>query len=147
MVQPQTYLTVADNSGARELICIRVLGSRSAKLGDTIIAVVKESLPNMSVSRSEVVRAVVVRTRQGLFRPNGVHIRFDQNARVLLNKENNPRGSRIFGPVSREVRHNNFTKIISLATEVVLLYDPTIEKSLPRVATPIRLYWYWKLCR
>jgi hypothetical protein len=78
---------------------------------------------------------------------NGVHICFDQNARVLLNKENNPRGSRIFGPVSREVRHNNFTKIISLATEVVLLYDPTIEKSLPKVAIPIRLYWYWKLCR
>merc|ERR1711933_494550 len=129
----QTYLAVADNTGARELICIRVLGSRSAKLGDTIIAVVKESLPNMSVSRSEVVRAVVVRTRRGLFRTNGVQLRFNQNARVLLNKENNPRGSRIFGPVSYEIRRKNFTKIISLAPEVVLLYDTTIEKSLPRV--------------
>lgn len=133
MVQPQTYLAVADNSGARELMCIRVLGSRSAKLGDTIIAVVKESLPNISVSRSEVVRAVVVRTRRGLFRPSGVQLRFNQNARVLLNKENNPRGSRIFGPVSYEIRNKNFTKIISLAPEVVLLYDTTIEKSLPRV--------------
>ena len=121
MVQPQTYLIVADNTGARKLMCVRVLGSRSAKSRNTIIAVVKESWPNMSVARSEVVRAVVVRTNKEIFRPNGVRISFSQNARVLLNKENNPRGSRIFGPVSREVRHKNFTKIISLAPEVALL--------------------------
>ena len=133
MVQLQTYLMVADNTGARELICIRVLGSYSAKLGDTIIAVVKESLPNISVSRSEVVRAVVIRTRRRLFRSDRILIRFNQNARVILNKQDNPRGSRIFGPVSREVRYKNFTKIISLALEVVLFYATTIEKSLPKI--------------
>lgn len=119
MIQPQTRLIVADNTGARELICIRVLGSRSAHMGDTIIAVVKESLPNMSVTRSEIVRAVVIRTSQVLHRSNGNLIRFDQNACVLVNKEGNPRGSRVFGPVSREVRYKNFIKIISLAPEVI----------------------------
>lgn len=119
MIQPQTRLIVADNTGARELICIRVLGSHSAHIGDTIIAVVKESLPNMSVTRSEIVRAVVIRTSQVLHRSNGNLIRFDQNACVLVNKEGNPRGSRVFGPVSREVRYKNFIKIISLAPEVI----------------------------
>jgi len=119
MVQLQTHLIVADNTGARELICIRVLGSYSAYIRDTIIAVVKESLPNMSVIRSEIVRAVVIRMNQILYRSRGNLISFDQNACVLINKEGNPRGSRVFGPVSREVRYKNFIKIISLAPEVI----------------------------
>lgn len=118
MVQPQTYLTVADNTGAQKLICIRVLGGRRAGLGDTIVAVVKESLPNRSIRRSEVVRAVVVRTRQRVKRINGSYIRFDENAVVVVTKDRSPRGSRVFGPVARELRDRNFTKIVSLAPEV-----------------------------
>ena len=119
MIQLQTHIIVADNTGARELICIRVLGSYSAHMRDTIIAVVKESLPNMSVIRSEVVRAVVIRINQTFYRSSGNLIWFDQNACVLINKEGNPRGSRVFGPVSCEVRYKNFIKIISLAPEVI----------------------------
>jgi large subunit ribosomal protein L14 len=120
MIQPQTYLKVADNTGARKLICIRVLGGYRANLGDTIIAVVKEALPNMSIQRSEIVRAVIVRTSKGMYRINGSYIRFNENAAVILNKDGNPRGSRIFGPVVRELRDRNFSKIISLAPEVIL---------------------------
>ena len=119
MIQPITYLKVADNTGARNLICIRVLGGRRASLGDTIIAVVKESIPNISIRRSEVVRAVLVRTRKDVRRINGSHIRFDENAAVIVNKDGNPRGSRVFGPVSRELRDRNFSKIVSLAPEVI----------------------------
>lgn len=119
MIQPQTYLTVADNTGARQLMCIRVLGSGSANIGDIIIAVVKEALPNMPVKKSDVVRAVVVRTRNGVQRSNGSLIRFDENAAVIINKDNNPRGSRVFGPVARELRDKNFAKIVSLAPEVI----------------------------
>jgi large subunit ribosomal protein L14 len=119
MIQPQTYLNVADNTGAKQLMCIRVLGSSSANIGDTIIAVVKESLPNMPVKRSEVVTAVVVRTCKGVQRANGSYIRFDDNAAVIINKEGNPRGSRVFGPVARELRDKNFSKIVSLAPEVI----------------------------
>merc|ERR1711939_904548 len=104
------------------MICIRVLGSRRAKLRDTIIAVVKESLPNTQIFRSEVVRAVVVRTYQELNRENGSQIRFDDNAAVLINKEGNPRGSRVLGSVSRELRDRSFTKIISLAKEIISCY-------------------------
>lgn len=120
MIQPQTYLKVADNTGARELICIRVLGTRWATLGESIIAVVKEALPNASIRRSEIVRAVVVRSRQNIRRTNGSLICFDQNAAVLVNKDGAPRGSRIFGPVARELRYRNFIKIVSLAPEVIL---------------------------
>ena len=122
MIQPQTYLQVADNTGARELMCIRVLGGgkqRAATVGDIIIAVVKQATPNMPVKKSDIVRAVIVRTRKNVRRLNGTSIRFDDNAAVIINKENNPRGTRVFGPVARELRDGNFTKIISLAPEVL----------------------------
>jgi large subunit ribosomal protein L14 len=122
MIQHQYYLHVADNSGAKRLMCIRVLGTNQnqfGKIGDTIIAVVKEALPNMSIKRSDVVRAVIVRTCKGIRRENGMILRFDDNAAVLINKEGNPRGTRVFGPVARELRDRNFTKIVSLAPEVV----------------------------
>jgi len=122
MIQPQTYLNVADNSGARKLMCLRVLGTgntRYAGIGDVIIAVVKDAIPNMGVKKSDVVRAVVVRTKQSLRRDSGMTIRFDDNAAVIINQDNNPRGTRVFGPVARELRDRNFTKIISLAPEVL----------------------------
>ena len=122
MIQPQTYLRVADNTGARELMCIRVLGGgkqRAATVGDIIIAVVKDATPNIPVKKSDVVRSVIVRTRKNVRRGNGTSIRFDENAAVIINKENNPRGTRVFGPVARELRDGNFTKIISLAPEVL----------------------------
>jgi large subunit ribosomal protein L14 len=122
MIQPQTYLRVADNTGARELMCIRVLGSgkqKAATVGDVIIAVVKDATPNMPVKKSDIVRAVIVRTKKNVRRTNGTSIRFDENAAVIINKENNPRGTRVFGPVARELRDGSFTKIISLAPEVL----------------------------
>jgi large subunit ribosomal protein L14 len=122
MIQQESYLNVADNSGARKLMCIRVLGSgnrRYAGVGDIIIAVVKDALPNMAVKKSDVVTAVVVRTRKTLRRDSGMSIRFDDNAAVIINKDGNPRGTRVFGPVARELRDKNFTKIVSLAPEVL----------------------------
>jgi len=121
MIQPQTYLTVADNTGAKNLMCIRVLGNnrKYANVGDIIIGVVKDALPNMAVKRSSVVRAVIVRTKNTIKRSDGMAIRFDDNAAVIINAENNPRGTRVFGPVAREIREKNFTKIISLANEVI----------------------------
>jgi len=121
MIQPQTYLTVADNTGAKKLMCIRVLGNNRqyANVGDIIIGVVKDAIPNMAVKRSNVVRAVVVRTKKTLKRNDGMSIRFDDNAAVIINVENNPRGTRVFGPVAKEIRDKNFTKIISLANEVI----------------------------
>lgn len=122
MIKPQSYLNVADNSGARQLMCIRVLvGSKrdSGNIGNVIIAVVKDALPNMPIKKSDVVRAVIVRTRKGLRRQNGMSLRFDDNAAVIINKEGNPRGTRVFGPIARELRDLNFTKIVSLAPEVI----------------------------
>nr|AYC64497.1 ribosomal protein L14 [Pseudochlorodesmis sp. HV01306c] len=124
MIQPQSYLDIADNTGARKLMCIRVLNGstkQKASLGDIILGVVKEALPNMSVQKSEIVRAVVVRTSKGVRRSqhNGMTIRFDTNAAVLINKDGIPRGTRVFGPVARELREKNFMKILSLASEVV----------------------------
>ncbi|MCG8367206.1 MAG: 50S ribosomal protein L14 [Pseudanabaenales cyanobacterium] len=121
MIQQESYLNVADNSGARKLMCIRVLGGnrRYANVGDVIIAVVKDAIPNMGIKKSDVVRAVVVRTRKGLRRSSGMSIRFDDNAAVIINPEGNPRGTRVFGPVARELRDKNFTKIVSLAPEVL----------------------------
>jgi large subunit ribosomal protein L14 len=122
MIQSQSYLNVADNSGARKLMCIRVLGfsnRKYANIGDIIIAVVKEAVPNMPLKRSEIVRAVIVRTRKGLKRDNGMILRFDDNAAVVINTEGNPRGTRVFGPVARELRKFHFTKIVSLAPEVL----------------------------
>ena len=122
MIQPQSYLNVADNSGAKKLMCIQILGGsqrKFANIGDIIIAVVKDAIPNMPLKRSEVVRAVIVRTCKGLKRENGMTIRFDDNAAVIVNKEGVPRGTRVFGPVARELRDLAFAKIVSLAPEVV----------------------------
>tara|TARA_B110000238_G_C15993463_1_gene381233 strand:+ start:472 stop:837 length:366 start_codon:yes stop_codon:yes gene_type:complete len=121
MIYPQTLLTVADNTGARKIMCIRVLGGnrKYAKIGDTIIGVVKESIPNMPIKRSDIVRAIVVRTSKSIRRQDGMFIRFDDNAAVIVNVDNNPRGTRVFGPVAREIRDKNFSKIVSLAPEVL----------------------------
>lgn len=121
MIQPQTVLTVADNTGARKIMCIRVLGGNKkyASVGDTIIGVVKESIPNMPIKRSDIVKAIIVRTKKIIRRQDGMYIRFDDNAVVIVNIDNNPRGTRVFGPVAREIRDKNFSKIVSLAPEVL----------------------------
>ena len=121
MIYPQTILTVADNTGAKKVMCIRILGGNKkyAEIGDTIIAVVKEAIPNMPIKKSDVVRAVIVRTSKTIRRTDGMYIRFDDNAAVIVNADNNPRGTRVFGPVAREVRDQNFSKIVSLAPEVL----------------------------
>jgi large subunit ribosomal protein L14 len=122
MVQPQSLIKVVDNSGAKRLVCIRILSkgrNQISNIGDIIIAVVKEALPNTNLKKSDIVRAVIVRTKKGLKRKNGIYIRFDDNAAVIVNKENIPRGTRIFGPVARELRDYNFMKIVSLAPEVI----------------------------
>ena len=121
MIYPQTLLTVADNTGARKIMCIRVLGGnrKYAKIGDIIIGVVKEANPNMPIKRSDIVRAIVVRTTKSIRRQDGMFIRFDDNAAVIVNIDNNPRGTRVFGPVAREIRDKNFSKIVSLAPEVL----------------------------
>lgn len=121
MIYPQTMLTVADNTGAKKIMCIRVLGGNKkyAEIGDTIIGVVKEALPNMPIKRSDVIRAIIVRTRKTIRRSDGMYIRFDDNAAVIVNTENNPRGTRVFGPVAREIREKNYSKIVSLAPEVL----------------------------
>jgi len=122
LIQTRSMLNVADNSGAKIIMCIRVLGSSNRKyagVGDLITGVVKQANPNMTVKKSEVVLAVVVRTRKMLRRDDGGYLRFDDNAAVVISKDGNPKGTRIFGPVARELRDRNFLKIISLAPEVV----------------------------
>jgi large subunit ribosomal protein L14 len=122
MIQPFTRLTVADNTGARELLCIRVLGSSNRKyggVGDVIIASVKEALPHSSVKKGDVVRALVVRQAKPYRRADGSYVRFDDNAAVLINEQGNPRGTRVLGPVARELREKGFTRILSLAPEVI----------------------------
>ena len=122
MIQLQTMLDVADNTGAKRAQCIRVLGSGNPKtcgVGDTIVCTVKKALPNGSVKKSDVVRAVVVRTRHAVRRADGSYVRFDRNACVIVDKDGNPKGTRIFGAVARELRAKNYMKIISLAAEVV----------------------------
>jgi large subunit ribosomal protein L14 len=122
MVQVQTILTIADNSGARTAMCIRVLGGslrRYARVGDIIVVSVKDALPDSDIKKGQVAKAVVVRTKKEHRRPDGSYIRFDQNAAVLINDDKEPRASRIFGPVARELRDKQFMKIISLAPEVV----------------------------
>lgn len=122
MIQSQTRLSVADNSGAREIMCIRVLGGsgkRYAGVGDIIIASVKSAQPHSGVKKGDVVRAVVVRTAQEYGRADGSHIKFDDNAAVLINPQGNPRGTRIFGPVARELRDRQYMRIVSLAPEVL----------------------------
>jgi len=122
MIQVQTRLKAADNTGARQLMCINVLGGtgrKYARVGDVIVASVKRAIPNAGVKKGEVVRAVIVRCAQPFRRLDGSYIRFDENAAVILTDKNNPKGTRIFGPVARELREKNFTKIISLAPEVL----------------------------
>jgi large subunit ribosomal protein L14 len=122
MVQPQTRLKVADNTGAKEIMCIRVLGGSVVKygrVGDIIVASVKVATPGSSIKKGEVIRAVIVRTAKEYGRADGSHIRFDDNAAVIVGRDNNPRGTRIFGPVARELREKNFMRIVSLAPEVL----------------------------
>ncbi|MDH3624269.1 MAG: 50S ribosomal protein L14 [Myxococcales bacterium] len=122
MIQSETQLDVADNSGAKRVACIKVLGGsrrRYAGLGDVIVVSIKEALPTARVKKGEVARAVVVRTKRGYQRPDGTYIKFDTNSAVLITKENEPIGTRIFGPVARELRAKRFMKIVSLAPEVV----------------------------
>ncbi len=122
MIQQQTYLKVADNTGAKEIMCIRVLGGtgrRYANIGDVIVASVKKAAPGGIVKKGDVVKAVVVRTASGVRREDGTYIRFDENAAVIIKEDKNPKGTRIFGPVARELRDKDFLKILSLAPEVL----------------------------
>jgi large subunit ribosomal protein L14 len=122
MIQQESRLRVADNSGAREVLCIRVLGGsgrRYAGVGDVIVATVKQAIPQANVKKGDVVKAVIVRTRKERRRKDGTYIRFDDNACVLIDNNNNPRGTRIFGPVGRELRDHKFMRIVSLAPEVL----------------------------
>ena len=121
MIYPQTMLTVADNTGARKIMCIRVLGGsrKYAQVGDSLIGVVKEAIPNMLIKRSDIIRAIIVRTSKSIRRSDGMSIRFDDNAAVIVNLDSNPRGTRVFGPIAREIRDKNFSKIVSLAPEVL----------------------------
>ena len=122
MIQQESRLVVADNSGAKELLCIRVLGGstrRYANIGDVIVATVKDVTPGGVVKKGEVVKAVVVRTVKGASRPDGSYIKFDENAAVIIKEDKNPRGTRIFGPVARELREKQYMKILSLAPEVL----------------------------
>lgn len=122
MIQPQSRLKVADNSGAKEIMCIRILGGsyvRNGNIGDVIVASVKSASPGGTVKKGEVVKAVIVRTHKGIMRPDGSHIKFDDNAAVIIDAQKQPRGTRIFGPIARELRDKDYMKIISLAPEVL----------------------------
>ena len=122
MVQQESRFKVADNTGARELLCIRCVGGshrRYANIGDIIVASVKSAIPGGIVKKGDVVKAVVVRTKKGVRRQDGSYLKFDENAAVIIKEDGNPRGTRIFGPVARELRDNNYTKILSLAPEVL----------------------------
>lgn len=122
MIQPQTRLRVADNTGAKEIMCIRVLGGsfrRSGNIGDIIVASVKSAIPGGSVKKGDVVKAVIVRSSKGIRRADGSHIRFDDNAAVIIDEKKQPKGTRIFGPIARELRDKDFMKIVSLAKEVL----------------------------
>ena len=122
MIQPQTRLKLADNSGAKEIMCIRVLGGsfrRSGNIGDVIVASVKSAIPGGKVKKGDVVKAVIVRTHMGIQRPDGSYIKFDDNAAVIIDNQKQPQGTRIFGPIARELRDKDYMKIISLAPEVL----------------------------
>ena len=122
MVQEESYLKVADNTGAKEIHCIRVLGGSKRKygnIGDVIVASVRKAAPNGTVKKGEVVKAVIVRSKKGVRRNDGTYVRFDENAAVLIKEDKNPRGTRIFGPVARELRDKEYMKILSLAPEVI----------------------------
>ena len=122
MIQGESYLKVADNTGAKEIHCIRVLGGSKRKygnIGDVIVASVRKATPGGTVKKGEVVKAVIVRTKRGIRREDGTYVRFDENAAVIIKEDRNPRGTRIFGPVARELREKDFMKILSLAPEVI----------------------------
>ncbi len=122
MIQQQTYMKVADNTGAKELMCIRVLGGtgrRYANIGDVVVATVKKAAPGGQVKKGEVVKAVIVRSVKGIKRNDGSYVKFDENAAVIIKEDKNPRGTRIFGPVARELREKDYLKILSLAPEVL----------------------------
>ncbi|MGI5986076.1 MAG: 50S ribosomal protein L14 [Clostridiales bacterium] len=122
MIQQETYLKVADNTGAKEIKCIRVLGGSKRKygnIGDVVVASVRKTAPGSAVKKGDVVRAVIVRSAKGVRRADGTYVRFDENAAVLIKEDKNPRGTRIFGPVARELRDKDFMKILSLAPEVI----------------------------
>jgi len=122
MIQPQTLLNVADNTGAKQIMCIRVLGGskrKSGNIGDVIVASVKKALPNGTCKKGDVVMAVIVRSHKGIRRADGSHIKFDDNAAVIIDSQKQPRGTRIFGPIARELRDKDYMKIISLAPEVI----------------------------
>ena len=122
MIQTESYLKVADNTGAKEIHCIRVLGGSKRKygnIGDVIVASVRKATPGGTVKKSEVVKAVIVRTKRGVRREDGSYVRFDENAAVIIKEDRNPRGTRIFGPVARELRERDYMKILSLAPEVI----------------------------
>jgi large subunit ribosomal protein L14 len=122
MIQPESRLKVADNSGARELLVIRVLGGskvKSGNIGDVVVATVKKAIPNSNTPKGKVVKAVIVRSKKGLRRPDGSYVKFDENAAVLIKDDKTPRGTRIFGPVARELREKDYMKILSLAPEVL----------------------------
>ena len=122
MIQQETFLRVADNTGAKEIKCIRVLGGSKRKyggVGDVIVASVRKAAPGSAIKKGEVVRAVIVRTAKGVHRADGTYVRFDENAAVLIKEDKNPRGTRIFGPVARELRDKDYMKILSLAPEVI----------------------------
>ena len=122
MIQQESYLKVADNTGAKEIHCIRVLGGSKRKfgnIGDVIVASVRKAAPGGTVKKGEVVKAVIVRTKRGIRREDGSYVRFDENAAVIIKEDHNPRGTRIFGPVARELREKDFMKILSLAPEVI----------------------------
>ena len=122
MIQPESYLKVADNTGAKEIKCIRVLGGSKRKygnIGDVIVASVRKAAPGGTVKKGEVVKAVIVRTKRGVRREDGTYVRFDENAAVIIKEDKNPRGTRIFGPVARELRERDYMKILSLAPEVI----------------------------
>ena len=122
MLQQESYLKVADNTGAKEIKCIRVLGGSKRKygnIGDVIVASVRKAAPGGTVKKGDVVKAVIVRSKRGVRRENGIYVRFDENAAVIIKEDKNPRGTRIFGPVARELREKDFMKILSLAPEVI----------------------------
>ena len=122
MIQMESYLKVADNTGAKEIHCIRVLGGSRRKfgnIGDVIVASVRKAAPGGTVKKGDVVKAVIVRTKRGVRRDNGIYVRFDENAAVIIKEDKNPKGTRIFGPVARELRDKDFMKILSLAPEVI----------------------------
>ena len=122
MIQMESYLKVADNTGAQEIHCIRVLGGSKRKfgnIGDVIVASVRKATPGGTVKKGEVVKAVIVRTKRGIRREDGTYVRFDENAAVIIKEDRNPRGTRIFGPVARELRERDYMKILSLAPEVI----------------------------